>query len=279
VPAPDVAAGFFELLGVGMAAGRTFTLEDRAGALPVAIVNRSFERRYFPDDGALGKRIRMDDGPDAPWLTIVGVTPDLFSSGLSNENPEAVYRPLAQTAAGTFVILARARSGDAIGLTPAVRAALRALDRDVPISDIGTLASKIDGDNWYYAVFGALFVAFGGAALFLASLGLYGVMSFSVNRRRRELGIRMAVGASGRDLVRLVLRQGMTQTAVGLCLGTAFALAVSSLISALLFGVEPRDPLVFATVVSVLLATAALACWVPALRASRSDPLEALRSE
>jgi putative ABC transport system permease protein len=128
-------------------------------------------------------------------------------------------------------------------------------------------------------VFGALFVSFGAAALFLASIGLYGVMSFSVSTRRREMGVRMAVGAEAKDVIGLVMRQGMTQTALGLVFGTIFALAVSRLLAALLFDVKPRDPLIFSGIVAVLLVTAVLACWIPALRAAAVDPIEAMRSE
>jgi ABC-type antimicrobial peptide transport system permease subunit len=134
-------------------------------------------------------------------------------------------------------------------------------------------------DNWQYGVVGALFVSFGLAALFLASLGLYGVMSFSVGRRTREIGVRMSLGATTRDVLRMVFLQGLTQTTIGLAAGTAFALAVSRVIAALLFKVEPRDPFIFAGVIGVLLLTTVVACWVPARRAAAVDPLEAMRTE
>jgi len=274
-----VTPDYFTSLGVDVLSGRAFTAQDRMGALPVAVVTRAFERRFFDNTSAVGRRIRLGGrDSEAPWLTIVGVAPDMFAAGLDDTDHSAIYRPMAQSNANNFAIVARTR-GSAEALAPAIRAAVSAIDPDLPLYSEGSLDRVLERQYWFYGVFGALFIAFGAAALFLASVGLYGVMAFSVSQRRREMGVRMAMGANAHDLLGLVLRQGMTQTAVGLVLGTAFALGVSRLLAAILFQVEPRDPAVFAAIVVVLVATATLACWIPARRAARVDPLEALRSE
>ncbi|MCI0432842.1 MAG: ABC transporter permease [Gemmatimonadetes bacterium] len=278
--AVTVAAGFFAALGFEPLAGREFTTQDRDGAVPVAVVNLAFERRYFAGQSAIGRRLRIgrSDNEETPWLSIVGVVPDLQSANEREDEPEAIYRPLAQASPRFFTLLARSRVAPAT-LAPAVRAAIANIDPDLALDEIGSLQQVIRRDNWPVAVLGTLFVAFGAAALFLASIGLYGVMAFSVTRRRREMGVRIAVGAQRSAVLGLVLRQGMTQTAIGLAIGTLFALAVSRVLAAILFRVEPRDPLIFATTVLVLVGTAALACWLPAQRAARFDPVEALRSE
>jgi predicted permease len=272
-----VTPGYFAAAGAAVLRGRDFGPGDRTGSLPVALVNQSFEQRHLAGSGALGRRIRI--GPDtSEWRTIVGVVPDLYESGVQNETPEAFYVPLAQFPARGLALMLRAR-GEPATLASAIREAIADVDPDLPIYEAASLDERISAENWYYGVFGTLFSAFGGAALFLASVGLYGVMAFSVSQRRREMGVRMAMGAQPRDVIRLVVRQGMAQTAVGLAVGTVFALGVSSLLSALLLDVSPRDPLIFSTIIVVLLGTAMLACWVPARRATRVDPLEALRSE
>jgi len=274
-----ISTGFFETLETGLLSGRDFTPADRAGVPLVAIVNRAFERSHFPDGSALGQRIKIG-GPDSqfPWATIVGVAPDLFASGIDDDRPEAIYEPVAQIPPISLSILARTR-GEPADLTQSVRTTLAGIDADLPLFTAGALDEVIERDNWYYSLFGTLFISFGLAALFLASVGLYGVMSFSVSRRTREIGVRMALGASTRDVLRLIFVQGLTQVSIGLVIGTAFALAVSRLLSAGLFQVEPRDPVIFTSVIVVLLATTVLACFVPARRAAAVDPLEAMRVE
>ncbi|MGH7502211.1 MAG: ABC transporter permease [Longimicrobiales bacterium] len=274
-----VSPGYFEVFSSGVTKGRDFSDGDRAGSLPVAIVDEPFERRHFPDGTAIGRRIRLGRSSDeGTWLTIVGVVPDLFAGGLDDDRPEAIYRPIAQAGPTGLALVLRARGAGA-AITPDVRDVLARLDPDIPIFTAGTLRDVIEQDNWVYGVFGALFMSFGAAALFLASVGLYGVMSFAVSRRTRELGVRMAMGARPIDVLRLVMRQGMTQSLIGLAAGTVLALAVAHLIRAALFNVQPRDPLVFVVIVLTLLSTALLACWIPARRATRIDALEALRYE
>jgi len=202
----------------------------------------------------------------------------MYMDGVENETPEGAYIPAAQSPGRFMSIAARTRSAPA-SITPQIREAVRSVDPDLPIYFVSSLEESIRQNNWHYSVFGGLFMVFGFVALFLAAVGLYGVMSFSVSRRTREVGVRMALGAEARDVLRLILRQGMTQLALGLGLGLFVAFGLARLLGIILFGVEPYDPTVFATILVVLASAALAACLVPALRATRVDPIEALRAE
>lgn len=272
--------GALEALDVAMVAGRTVTEQDRPEAQQVALVNEAFARRHFAGREAIGQRIRMGTrDSEEEWRTIVGVVPDMYVGGLDDdaEVSEAIYVPLAQSGARFMSVVARQRGGDPMRLTQPVRDAVLATDADLPIYFVESLRSAIDSNNWFYMVFGTLFMVFGGVALFLASVGLYGVMSTSVRQRTREMGVRMALGAHVGDVRGLVMRQGLFQLAIGLVLGLALALGVTSLLQTLLFQVDPRDPIIFLTIGAVLSATAAAACLIPAIRATRVDPMQALR--
>lgn len=272
-----VTPGFFDTFAAPALQGRGFGTADREGSVPVAVVNRSFEQKHFPNGDAVGSRIQLG-GPDSdqPWVTIVGVVRDLHMGGPQNEEPEGLYLPLAQESARFMSIAARPR-GSATAVTPVVRDAVAAVDSDIPIYWARTLAEGIAMSTWFFRVFGVLFMVMGFAALFLAAIGLYGVMSFSVSRRTREMGVRMALGARADDVVRLVMRQGVIQIAIGLSIGLVMAWAVSTLLTGFLFGVSPRDPLTFGATLVVLTVTGLIAAWVPARRATRVDPLVALR--
>jgi putative ABC transport system permease protein len=272
--------GAFNALGVAPTEGRDFGDQDRSGALPVAIVNASFARRFFEGRSAVGGRVRIgDSSSNAEWRTIVGVVPDMYVGGLDDDDEvgEALYMPLAQSSARFMSIVVRPRSGDPMLMAQPVRDAVAGADADLPIYFVETLRSAIDADNWFFMVFGTLFMVFGGVALFLASVGLYGVMSTSVRQRTREMGVRMALGAKVGDVRGLVMKQGLIQLAIGLVLGLALALGVSNLLQMLLFEVNPRDPGIYLAIGVVLSATAAAACLVPAIRATRVDPMHALR--
>ena len=274
-----VSPGFYASLDVNVVQGRDFGTEDRDGALPVAIVNEGFAKKFFPDESPIGRRIRFGRAEStAEWRTIVGLVPDMYVDGVENENPEAVYIPYAQSEARFMSIVARTR-GDAMDLTPKVRDAVIAVDPDIPIYFVESLEAAMDKQTWFYRVFGTIFMIFGGVALFLAAIGLYAVMAFSVSRRIREFGVRMALGAQQGDVVGMVFRQGLTQIVSGLVLGVGLAVAIAGPLTILLYGVTPRDPVIFGGVVLLLAATGLLACFVPARRATRVDPMVALRSE
>jgi putative ABC transport system permease protein len=273
-----VTPGYFALFRASVVAGRSFESRDRAGAVPVAIVNERFAKRYFPT-GAVDRRIRAVGAQgDSVWLTIVGVTTELMEGGLEGEVPEAIYLPLAQHPQTSLTILARPRGGFA-SLPAPIREALTALDRDVALSGVLPLDEVIASANSQYTWLSILFFVSGAIALFLAALGLYGVMAFWVIQRTREIGVRMAVGGQRRDIVRLVLRQGMTQMSIGLGAGVLLALSAAGLLDFALYGVAPYDPIVFGSVLAVLMLAAWLGCWLPARRATRIDPLKALVAE
>jgi putative ABC transport system permease protein len=270
--------GAFDAYALPVRQGRGITEQDRLDALPVAVVSESFARRFFDGD-AIGKRIRLG-GRDSQqdWRTIVGIVPDTYLTGLNgNRTAETIYTPLAQGGARFMSVVARTRAGEPLSLSQPVRDAVLAIDGDLPIYFVQTLRTAIDQGLWFYAVFGSLFMIFGFVALFLAAVGLYGVMATSVSQRTREMGVRMALGAEGRDVLRLVMRQGLLQLVVGLVIGLALAVGVSSLLTMLLYDVNPRDPTIFGAIGLVLTVTAAAACFIPASRATRVDPMHALR--
>ena len=270
--------GYFELFRTSILTGRDFDARDRDGATAVAIVNESFAERFLPG-GAIDRRIRQT-GPagKGTWLTIIGVTADLMEGGLRREIPETVYLPLAQHPQVALTMVARPRT-TFVTLPAPMRGSLAALDPDVALFRVLRLEADIDDTNSQYKWFSILFFASGGIALFLAALGLYGVMAFWVSQRTREIGIRMAVGGQRGDIVRLVLRQAMMQTSIGLAAGGLLAGLVAKLLSFAFYDVAPYDPIVFGSVLAVLIGAAWLGCWLPARRATRIDPLEALVAE
>ena len=276
----QVAPGYFATFGVDVLQGRDFSAFDNGEEIPVAIVNQSYERKHFPE-GALGKRLRWGraDSED-PWLTIVGVVPDLYMEGLGNTDgePAGVYTPLAQ-GDGFFMSIAAAGPANPLSLSTAVRDAVAAVHADTPIYWADTLKGRLAQGTWVYNVFGTLFVIFGISALFLAAVGLYGVMSFSVSQRTTELGVRMALGAQAAQVLKMILRQGMTQVAVGLVLGLGLAVLIARALRIVLFEVSPNDPAIFAAIAVVLVGTGFMALTVPARRATRVDPMVALRGE
>jgi putative ABC transport system permease protein len=275
----QLAPGALQALNVAVRQGRGFTEQDRHGSLPVALVNETFARRHFDGDDAIGKRVRLGAAnSEEEWRTIVGIVPDMYVGGMDGDSEQqAVYTPLAQGGARFMSVVARVRGGDPMLLAQPLRDAVFAVDGDLPIYFVQTLRKAIDDNNWFYMIFGSLFMVFGAVALFLASVGLYGVMSTSVAQRTREMGVRMALGAETRDVLNLIMRQGLLQLVIGLVLGLAMALGVSNLLQMLLFEVNPRDPSIFVAIGAVLSATAAVACLVPAARATRVHPVHALK--
>ena len=281
----SITLDFFRTLGVQPLAGRGFNNSDAPNSLPVAIVNEPFVRTFFPrlarPEQAVGQRIRVDNGqPTARWLSIVGVVPDLTAGELSESRLRAPawYVPMAQTSERFATIIARS-SNDPLALSSETRDVIARMDADLAIAQSGTLLGEIKRDTWFIPLFGGLFVIFGVAALCMAVIGLYAVTAFSVSQRTRELGIRMAMGARAGDVLRMVLRQSLVQVGVGTLIGLALATALAQLLAVIMFNVQPRDPLIYGGVIAVLGTTAVVACLVPALRATRVHPTEALRQE
>jgi putative ABC transport system permease protein len=245
----------------------------------VAVVNASFARTHFPGASPVGRRIRFGrTGSKEPWRTVVGVVPDRHMDGVENVEPEGVYVPLSQRPHELLSLVATA-DGNPMRLTAQVAAAVGGLDPDLPVFNILSHTELVARRTWYYRTFGTLFMVAGFIALFLAAVGLYGVMAFSVTRRRHEFGVRMALGASGQAILRLVLGQGLRQLALGIALGLGVGMLLAQGLQLVLFGVNPGDGVVYAGIVGVLGVTGIVACLVPARRATRIEPLTALRGE
>jgi predicted permease len=279
-----VSAGYFGTLGVPVARGRDFSGADRANAPAVAIVNQTAARRYWPDQDPLGQRFRLDDDRmDA--VEIVGVVPDVRHFGLVRSPEPEVFMPMPQTTPlhwrwlqRSMIALARA-SGETESAAGAIRQAVRTLDARLPLYNLRSmeqLRAESTGDE---RVGLALVGTFAAVALVLASLGVYGVMAFMVAGRSREIGVRLALGARPRDVRRMILRDGAALTAVGVVIGLIAAFAVTRTMATLLFETPATDPVTFLAVGAVIAAAAMLACWVPARRSTRVDPVAALRAE
>jgi putative ABC transport system permease protein len=277
-----VTAGYFEAFETRPLSGREFTTADTATSLPVAVINRSFARVHFPNADPIGHQMRrIRPNAQEPWLTIVGVVPDLIMEGIGNNNasPIGYYIPIPQSDVANGVRIAIRTRGEATTLTPLVRSAVASLDPDLAIYDVSTLRRVIDRQTWFYTVFGRFFMSFGFCALFLAAAGLYGVMSFAVTQRTREMGLRSALGAQGLQLIALVMRKSLVQLAIGLVLGLVLALLASGALQPVLYHVNPRDAVVFAGVIVTLAAASLLASFLPARRVTKIDPVTALSSE
>jgi len=274
-----VAPQYFETFRVPVQ-GRDFLPSDDRGALPVAIVNRSFANRFAPSGGsAIGMRIREGNMTSRePWRTVVGVVPDMFVAGNDSTILEGFYMPLAQSNRPVMNLVARVR-GEPLAFAGVAQRHVAAIDPDVPAYAPRTQRRVISEQNWRFRVFGTLFIVFGVTALVLAAVGLYGVMSFAVSRRTHEVGVRMALGASAPDVLALFLREGLVQLAIGVSVGLLLAFYLAQALAFVLLRVSPRDPVVFAGIVVLLGAVGLLACLIPGRRATRVDPLVALRAE
>ena len=274
-----VSADFFGAMGIRLNAGRFFTDRDGAGAPPVAIIDETVQRRYFPDENPIGKHLRFPDGL-REVVGVVGATRAWkgFSFGRDEEAPR-VYLPYQQESAlPTMALIVRA-AGDPANMMAAIRRELAAIDKDQPIYEFKPLEQSVVelSSDRRFSMW--LLVAFAALAAVLAAIGIYGVMAYTVAERTHEIGVRMALGAQSRDVLQLVVGQALKQSLAGIAIGAAMALALTRLMQSLLFGVSANDPLTFALIVLLLIAVTLVACWVPARRATRVDPLVALRYE
>jgi putative ABC transport system permease protein len=275
-----VTPAFFETLQVPLRQGRLLTAADRQDALPVAVVNERFVAQLLEGKDPIGVRVKLGTAQSQePWVTIVGVVPDMLAGDPDEPRPPVVFVPFAQQHGAFAYVVARSSTGAPMSLADPIRDIVAQLNPDLPIYWPMTLDAAIAQQLWFVRVFGTMFMIFGFVALFLASIGLYAVMSFSVSRRAREMGIRMALGATARNVVSMIFGQGARQLAVGLVLGLALAAGISRLLAAILYDVEPLDPVVFGGVTVVLALAGMLACLVPARRATLVHPSEAIRSE
>jgi putative ABC transport system permease protein len=273
-----VSPGYFRTLGVPLLAGREFAEADTPGARPAAVVNETMARAFFPGRDPVGGRIKIggSDRPQNQYMDVVGVVADVKYRGLAEAAAPALYIPHAQAPFDSMYVVARA-SGDPAALVGGVRAEVWAMDRDLPLSQVHTM-DQLLSETVAQPRFRTLLLAlFSGVAALLAAVGIYGVMAYTVSQRTHEIGVRMALGARPRDVVRLVVGKGMALALVGVAIGLPGAFLAGRLLSGLLFGVGPSDPATFAGVTVLLTFVALLACYLPARRAARVDPMTALR--
>lgn len=280
-----VSEGYFDTLGVRVLQGRPLREPDGNRGSEAAVVNVRFASQYFPGEDPLGKRIRLkvDDrlnvNTEQPWLTIVGVAPNVRQRSLQDVDPDAiVYTSYRREPPFGTAILIRSQS-DPAGLIAAVRKAVQDTDPDQPVFSVQTMEQALAQSRWPYRVFGSLFTIFAFIALGLSAVGIYAVTAYSVTQRTQEIGVRMALGAQAGQVSWLILRQGLVQLAIGLTLGTAGALAAGPVLRAVLVQIKPRDPATLGAIAVVFTVVTVVACLIPARRATRLDPLSALRAE
>jgi putative ABC transport system permease protein len=272
-----VSPGYFKAMRIPLIAGRAFSEHDTLDAPRVAIVSQTLAQRYFPSGDAIGKRINVQTGPES-YREIVGIVGDVKQNGLTKETKPHAYEPFAQ-APNQFMTLIVRSTTDPASLVPAIRSKVLALDSELPLQRVTPLDRMLANSIRQQRFTSIVLSVFAGVALLLAAAGLYGVISYSVAQRTQELGIRVALGAQVKDVMRLVLRQGMTYVVAGEVIGIIGAFALTRLLSGLLFGVTPTDAVTFVAVTVVLTVVALLACYIPARRATKVDPLVALRYE
>lgn len=278
-----VSPDYFRALGAPLLRGRFFTDADKAGAPMVLIINESMARNYFPNQDPIGKRIQTGDpNPKNPWETIVGVVGDVKYDGLDAREAPTLYVPYTSEGWASWsrsMFLVVATSMDPLHVAGSIRREVSALDKNLPVTHVRTMTEVLDASVTQPRFRTYLFGTFSFMALFLAAIGIYAVLAYSVSQRTREMGIRLALGAQPGAIVRLVVGHGMLLVAVGVLIGLAAAFAVTRLMAALLFGVSPTDPASFVSVASLLAVVALAACYLPARLAARVDPLVALHYE
>jgi len=270
-----VTPGYFRAMGIPLRKGRTFDSRDAANAGPVLLINESGARRFFPDEDPIGRQIGL--GSDRAF-TIVGVVADVKQYSLTRQAPPHFYTAFAQDPQDELVLFVRTQ-GEPLNLASGVRDALRRVDPEQPISGMQTMDAVVDASLAERHFTMLLLGCFAGSALVLTCVGLYGAIANLVNQRTREMGVRLALGAARGDIIRMVLGHGLRLASAGLLVGLVASLALTRAMQTLLYEVRPADPITFLSVSFLLTGVAALACWLPARRAARVDPMIALRSE
>jgi putative ABC transport system permease protein len=278
-----VSPDYFRTMGIDVQRGRSFTERDRMDAMPVVIISQSLAHRFWPRDDAIGKRITVVDKPGpGDWLTIVGVVGDVIQTGVTSKPDAAIYQPIAQTpqpfflSHATFIVHP---AGDSPGIAPAMRRVLREADKTLPLQTVESITDLIDRTLLASRFQSQMLLIFSVLALTLAVVGIYGVLAYGVAQRFHEIGIRIALGAAPSRVVGQVLRRTVALTVSGILIGVVSSLALTRVLATYLFQVTPTDPATFIGVAALLTVVAFCASYVPARRASRVDPLVALRAE
>ncbi len=268
---------YFQTMGITLTRGRDFNAQDNEGSPAVVIINEAFARRYFADQDPLGKRVRLG-GSQSPWREIVGVVRDSKYRSLSEDPTPFIYQSLSQNHETGMTLFVRA-AGDPLSVVGSVRREVNSLEKNLPLNNLQPLTRLLDSSLFPARMGAVLLIVFGLLALLLAAIGLYGVMSFAISQRTREIGVRMALGAQRRDVLLMALKEGMLLVAIGIALGLIAALTVTRLLSGFLYGVSATDAVTFAAIPIILALVALLACYLPARKATKVDPIVALRYE
>jgi putative ABC transport system permease protein len=280
----QVSADYLKTMNIPLRQGRYFDNRDNAQSMPVAIINETMARQYWPGENALSRRFKVGDpdDPERPWTEIVGIVGDVRQMGIDEPVKAEMYLPYQQINHNPWFIprdLAIRTNGETANLVGSVRQIIREVDPDQPISNVATMAEVLGTEAAQRRMGMIMLVGFALLALLLASLGIYGVLAYFVTQHTSEIGVRQALGATPRNILFMVLKKGMGLTLIGIAIGLASAFALTRLMSSLLFGVKASDPLTFVTVPLLLAFVALLACYIPARRATKVDPLVALRYE
>jgi len=274
----SVTPHLYKTLGLTLLKGRDFTDGEGHGKTAVAVINETMATKLWPDQDAVGRRFRLVREP-AEWFTVIGVAPDFKMFGMDDDRPLSVaFVPFRFANLANIGVTIRA-ANNPIGLAAAVRSEIRSSDPGLPIFSLRTMEDLRRGSFWQFRLFGFMFGIFGATALFLAGVGVYGVLSFSVSQRTQEMGVRIALGASQGNVLGLVVRQGVTLAMIGVLLGLVGAFGITRVIASLLYNVTPTDPISFVGVALFLAAIAVVASYLPARRATNVDPIVALRNE
>ena len=270
--------GYFRVMGIPIVTGRDFNEWDSKDAEKVTIIDERLAREYWPNESPIGKRIRFGPPEDnEPWHKVIGVVGAVRHQQLDAETRKSVYLPHLQVAANGLSLVVRAKNPSS--LAGVMRSQVREMDPDLPVNELMLMEEVVSQSIWQSRLYAILFSVFAAVAVLLAAIGIYGVMSYSVTQRTQEIGIRMALGAQVKDVLQLIVRGGLVLSLIGVAIGIAGAFALSRLLRTLLFGVTPTDAVTFIAVPLLLLFVALVACYIPARRATRVDPLVALRYE
>jgi putative ABC transport system permease protein len=275
----NVSSNYFDAMGIAVRKGRAFTDSDDANAPNVGVINEAAARKFWPNQDPIGKRFKRGrTDSQNPWITVVGVVGSVAHSSLQLAAQPEVCLPFQQNPGLNLTLVARTTS-DPKGFAGAVRQEVSALDKDLPVSNIKFMEEIVGKSVAQPRVYALLLGIFAGLALILASIGIYGVMSYSVTQRMHEIGIRMALGARPRDVLRLVIKQGMILGIAGIIIGLIVSFALTRILASQLYGISATDPLTFTVISLLLMFVALIACTIPALRASKVDPMIAVRYE